>query len=91
MFTQTTDDVRELVLAALAPKLAAAAMTVAVGNDTNLTELGLIDSADLMEVIVWFEEQGELEFNPDGLELENGVTLQGLINAFVAKPGTGNE
>ncbi len=90
MLAQTTDGIRELILAALAPKLAAAVATAIVDNDTNLTELGLIDSADLMEIIVWVEEKGKIEFNPDGLELENGVTLQSLINAFVAKSGAEN-
>ncbi len=91
MLAQTTDGIRELVLAALAPKLAAAVATAIIDNDTNLTELGLIDSADLMEVIVWVEEKGKIEFNPDRIELENGVTLQGLIDAFVARSGAENE
>ncbi len=91
MLAQATDGIRKLVLAALAPKLAAAVATATVDDDTNLTELGLIDSADLMEVIVWVEEKGKMEFDPDRIELENGVTLQSLINAFVARSGTENE
>ncbi len=91
MLAQATDGIRKLVLAALAPKLAAAVATAIIADDTNLTELGLIDSADLMEVIVWVEEKGKMEFDPDRIELENGVTLQSLINAFVARSGTENE
>jgi acyl carrier protein len=85
MLAQTTDDIRELILTALAPKLATSLATTVVDNDTNLTEFGLIDSADLMEVIMWVEEKAKIEFNPERLELENGVTLQNLIDAFAAR------
>jgi len=76
------DLVRELILGILAPKRVQIDLPV-IDDDTNLTALGMIDSADLLEVIVLVEEQAGLVFQPEGLDLETGLTLRQLIGAFV--------
>jgi acyl carrier protein len=73
--------IRELVVRRLAPKLAQIGVN-AVQDDTNLTELLIADSADLLDVIVFVEEEAAVEFNPDGLDIEQGLTLAQLVSAF---------
>jgi acyl carrier protein len=73
--------IRELVVRRLAPKLAQIGVH-AVQDDTNLTELLIADSADLLDVIVFVEEEAAVEFNPDGLDIEQGLTLAQLVSAF---------
>jgi acyl carrier protein len=75
--------IRELVVRRLAPKLAQIGVH-AVQDDTNLTELLIADSADLLDVIVFVEEEAAVEFNPDGLDIEQGLTLAQLVSAFSA-------
>jgi len=87
----TTDDtIRQMILGVLAPKLAEAGAPP-IDDDTNLVELGLVDSADLLEVIVLVEEEAGCEFNPEGLDLESGLTLRQLVGAFVAPSASGTE
>jgi acyl carrier protein len=73
--------IRELVVRRLAPKLAQIGVN-AVQDDTNLTELLIADSTDLLDVIVFVEEEAAVEFNPDGLDIEQGLTLAQLVSAF---------
>lgn len=52
-------------------------------DDANLIGIGLIgDSADLVDVIVIVEAESGAQFNPEGLDLETGLTLGQLIAAF---------
>ncbi len=83
MSALSTDAVRELILEALAPKLKSAR----IDDGTNLVGLGLVDSADLLEVIILVEQETGAEFNPENLDIESGVTLGQLISAFVATSG----
>ncbi len=50
--------------------------------DDDLVKVGLVDSADLLEVIVAVESDLPVEFNPEGLDLEHGLTLRELVCAF---------
>jgi acyl carrier protein len=72
---------REIVLRALAPKLRAAGIDKP-DQDVNLVKLGIIDSSDLLEIIVLVEGETGREFNPEGLDLELGLTLGQLASAF---------
>jgi acyl carrier protein len=73
--------IRELIVRHLAPKLAQIGIH-AVRDETNLAELLIADSADLLDVIVFVEEEAAVEFNPDGLDIERGLTLAQLVSAF---------
>ena len=73
--------IRELVVGRLAPKLAQIGVH-ALQDDTNLAELLIADSADLLDVIVFVEEEAAVQFNPDGLDIEQGLTLGQLVSAF---------
>jgi acyl carrier protein len=86
----TDDAIRQMILDVLAPKLAEAGARP-IDDDTNLVGLGLVDSADLLEVIVLVEEEAGREFNPEGLDLESGLTLRQLVGAFVAPSASGTE
>lgn len=78
--------VRSTVLRALMRKLSAAGRdSGSVDDGSKLLELGLIDSEDLIEIILEVEEQCECQFDPEGIDLESGLTLAGLIGSFVAK------
>lgn len=54
-----------------------------IPDDADLMKFGLVeDSADLVDIIVVVEAETGIEFNPEGLDLETGLTLGQLIAAF---------
>ncbi len=78
--------VRSIVVRALMRKITAAGRdSGGLEDGAKLLELGLIDSEDLIEVILEVEGECPCQFDPDGLDLENGLTLAGLVDSFVAK------
>jgi acyl carrier protein len=78
--------VRSTVLSALAGKLAAAEHGRSdIDEKSQLLAVGLIDSEDLIEIILEVEQQCGCEFHPEQMDLEVGLTLGGLINAFVSR------
>ena len=52
---------------------------------TKLLEIGLIDSEDLVEVILEVEERCGCEFNPVEIDLEGGLTLDKFTSSFVVR------
>jgi acyl carrier protein len=56
-----------------------------IDEQSRLLELGLIDSEDLIEIILEVEQQCGCEFNPEQMDLEAGLTLGELISAFVSR------
>jgi acyl carrier protein len=56
-----------------------------IDEQSRLLEHGLIDSEDLIEIILEVEQQCGCEFNPEEMDLETGLTLDGLISAFVLR------
>jgi acyl carrier protein len=81
MLAERGNHIRELIVRRLAPRLAQIGVH-SVQDDTNLAELLIADSADLLDIIVFVEEQATVEFNPDGLDIEQGLTLAQLVSAF---------
>ena len=81
MLAERASHIRELIVRRLAPKLAQIGVHT-VQDDTNLAELLIADSADLLDVIVFVEGEAAVEFNPDGLDIEQGLTLTQLVSAF---------
>jgi len=84
---QIDDSILLILVRALTPKFAAVHASK-IDPDTNLIKLGLIDSADLLELIVLVESEVGVEFNPEGLDLEEGLTLRRLVSAFVGPVGS---
>jgi acyl carrier protein len=81
MLAERRNGIRDLILGRLAPKLAHIGVHT-VQDDTNLAELLIADSVDLLDVIVFVEEEAAVQFNPDGLDIELGLTLAQLVSAF---------
>lgn len=81
MLAERGNNIRELIVRRLAPRLAQIGIH-SVQDDTNLAELLIADSADLLDVIVFVEEKTGVEFDPDGIDIEQGLTLAQLVNAF---------
>jgi acyl carrier protein len=49
---------------------------------TRLLDVGLIDSARLLDIILEVESRCGVEFNPERIDAETSLTLGGLISAF---------
>jgi len=68
---------------ALARKLeAAGGRPVVVEESSNLLEIGVVDSQGLLDLILEVEESCGLMFDPARIDLESGVTLGVLAQAF---------
>lgn len=48
----------------------------------RLLEVSLIDSTLLLDTILEVETRCGVQFNPERIDFETGVTLEALINAF---------
>ncbi|MGG5818514.1 hypothetical protein [Falsiroseomonas sp. HW251] len=73
--------VLDLLVGALRRHPAAASAAVAEG--TRLLETGVIDSTGLLDVILEVEAETGLSFDPLRLDLEGGLTLGMLADAFL--------
>ena len=74
--------IREIIIRRLEPKLAEAG-TLGIDDDTNLMGIVLMESVELLDLVIWVEEQAQVEFNPENLNLEDGLTVRDLVVAFV--------
>ena len=80
------DPVAAVVRQVLSHKLAAAGHpSNELAPSAKLLELGLIDSEDLIEVILEVEERCQCEFDPTDVDMESGLTLAGFVRSFVVK------
>ena len=50
---------------------------------TDVKELGLNDSSDLLDVILAVEQKCNVMFNPEAIGSEGALTLEHLAEAFV--------
>ena len=55
-----------------------------IDADTDLIELGLVDSQALLDMILDVEHCSGRLFDADGMDFERGVTLRRLAAAFAA-------
>jgi acyl carrier protein len=53
-----------------------------VDASTRLLEVGLIDSTRLLDIILEVETRCGVQFNPEHIDFETGVTLGALVSAF---------
>lgn len=78
--------IRSTVLQALLRKLRAAGRDCDdIDERSELLALGLIDSEDVIEIILEVEQRCGCEFDPLEMDLETGLTLGGLISSFVPR------
>jgi len=75
--------IRSTILAMLTPRLSRPEVGErGIDASTQLVELGLIDSTDLLNIILEVEERLAVEFNPEYIDFESGLTLGSLVSAF---------
>jgi acyl carrier protein len=78
-----TEFIRSTILAALTPRLSWPGFVDGeIDASTQLHELGLIDSKDLLDIILEVEDRCGVTFNPEHIDFETGITLGSLISAF---------
>ena len=49
-------------------------------DDEVIPETGLLDSAGIMELIVWYETRFDLEIDQDDLTIENFGTVNAMVD-----------
>lgn len=59
-----------------------------IENDTALFSSGLIDSASLVELIVFVESEGRVKFDPDDVTLDNLDSIDQILAFVAAKNGS---
>ena len=72
--------IRSTILELLTPRLSR--FRNGVDASTQLLEVGLIDSKDLLDIILEVEERCAVEFDAERIDFESGLTLGSLISAF---------
>jgi acyl carrier protein len=78
-----TEVIRSTILATLTSSLLRLGVVDSeIDGSTRLFDLGLIDSKDLLDIILEVEERCGVTFNPEHIEFETGLTLGSLIRAF---------
>jgi len=58
--------------------------TVRIDADSDLIDLGVVDSQGLLDMILDAEAGSGQMFDADGMDFESGVTLRRLAAAFAA-------
>lgn len=59
-----------------------------VENDSPLFSSGVIDSASLVELIVFVEAEGGVKFDPDDVTLDNLDSIDQILAFVAAKNGS---
>ena len=59
-----------------------------IENDSPLFSSGLIDSASLVELIVFVETEGGVKFDPDDVTLDNLDSINQILAFVAAKNGS---
>jgi acyl carrier protein len=76
--------IRSAILAMLTPRLSRPEFKGGIDASTQLLELGLIDSKDLLDVILEVEQRCAVVFDPERIDFEGTLTLESLASAFTA-------
>jgi acyl carrier protein len=74
--------IRTTILELLSPRLLRSGLKDGIAASTQLLEIGLIDSKDLLDLILEVEERCAVEFDPEHIDFEAGLTFGSLISAF---------
>jgi acyl carrier protein len=78
-----SDVILFVLMEALTRKLSDAGRTVKeVDQETCLLEIGVIDSVDLVDLILEVEQRSGQVFHPEHIDLEGGITVRKIAGAF---------
>src|SRR5262249_54378357 len=84
-FTSKSDIIRSTILAMLPAERARSQLgNGGIDGSTRLLDVGLIDSKDLVDIILEVETRCGVMFNPERIDFETGITLRSLVGAFDA-------
>jgi acyl carrier protein len=72
------------ILEMLTPRFAKLNLTGGVDASTQLAEVGLTDSTDLLDIILEVENRCAVEFDPLRIDSEGTLTFGNLVSAFTA-------
>jgi acyl carrier protein len=61
--------------------------TSGIDEETPLFSSGLIDSAALVEIIVFVESEGNVKFEPDDVSLDHLDSIARILNFVASKNG----
>jgi acyl carrier protein len=78
----TPGAIRATVIAALQRKLDHGLSSTEFGDEADLVSLGLVDSVDILDVLLEVEATLGTEFDPDRLNFEGGLTVRKLVAGF---------
>jgi acyl carrier protein len=78
----THDLIRSVVLPMLQAGRGRSPLKDDIDDATPLLDVGLIDSARLLDIILEVETRCGVEFNPERIDSEKSITLGTLISAF---------
>jgi acyl carrier protein len=70
------------ILEMLTPRLARLNLGGGVDTSTQLAEVGLTDSTDLLDIILEVEHRCAVEFDPTRVDFEGSLTFGNLVSAF---------
>lgn len=67
----------------LAPELSRPEFEGGVNASTQLSEVGLINSTHLLDIILDVEKRCAVEFDPTRVDFQEALTLGSLVSAFI--------
>jgi acyl carrier protein len=81
-YSSKRESIHDAIVEMLARRLGRPDLGETIDTSTELLAMGLIDSTDLLDIILELEERCAVEFDPEQIDFEAGLTLGSLISAF---------
>ena len=53
-----------------------------IGDKTNLIDAGLLDSFALIQIVLYLEEEHDIDLRAGGIEITELSTIAGILNAI---------
>jgi acyl carrier protein len=78
------------IIAALQRKLDHGVRADEIDDDSDLVNLGIVDSIGILDILLEVEATCGIEFDPERLVLEGGLTVSKLVAAFPADTQSGD-
>jgi acyl carrier protein len=70
------------ILSMLGPRVARSQFRGDISASTQLLQLGLVDSTDLLDIILEVEQRCAVAFDPARVDFEENLTVATLVAAF---------
>lgn len=58
-----------------------------IGNDDILPATGLMDSAAILELVVWYEQQYDMPLEQSEINIDNLGSIDAMVNFVFVKKG----